>query len=264
MGKGEPAGVSTGLGARPELEGCLNFRDLGGYLTTEGHRVRRGCLFRSGELCSLTDGDRAVIGELGIRVVVDLRNDAERTARPNRLSPGIEMVARTTPGLGDTTTLEDLIASGDLPERDDQWVISSYCNNLTRLAPEFRAVVERAATARSIPMLFHCAAGKDRTGLAAAILLGLLGVPEEAILYDYELTTSHYSPRRLEQLRPLLDRHKLTPERIRHLVEARPVGMEAALALIRDRWDGFEGYAGEVLGLADELPSVLRHELLVA
>src|SRR5580765_2462491 len=76
------------------LEGCLNLRDLGGYPTEDGRQVRWGCVFRAGELCLLTDSDADAITRLGIRVVVDLRNQWERAARPDRLPPGIDLVER--------------------------------------------------------------------------------------------------------------------------------------------------------------------------
>lgn len=264
-----PGGITTQSGGGKmvgvtdtELEGCLNFRDLGGHVSADGRTVRHGCLFRSGELCDLTPGDQSVLRRLGIKVVVDLRSAEEQVLRPNSLPEGIPMVTQDRKAVGSTQTLEEQIAMGQIPVKDDQWVVDSYLGMLTRLAPDFRVVVQRAAEARRAPLLFHCAAGKDRTGLAAALLLGLLGVSHEAIQDEYELTTVHYAPRRLEALRPLLEEHRLSREDVWHLLEARSVGMRAVLEQIDSVWGGFDGYVRTVLDLPAGLIGQFREELL--
>jgi hypothetical protein len=140
------------------LDGCLNLRDVGGYLTAEGRQVRWGCLYRSGELCSLTDADLDAVGRLGVRVVVDLRNRWERVARPGRLPPGVELVERPSPPTGRARgrTLEEQIVTGDLPVKDDEYLTTMYVGLLDRLAPEVRLVLELAVDARratgSVPL----------------------------------------------------------------------------------------------------------------
>jgi len=245
------------------LEGCLNLRDIGGYPAGADRVVRTGCLFRSDELCALTDEDLGALARLGIKVVFDLRNHGERQARPSRLPPDVELLERSTePTEGAVVTVEEQIATATLPERDDGWIGKVYADYLEHMAPDFRVVVERAAEARTRPLLFHCAAGKDRTGLTAALLLGLLGVSDDVILNDYDLTNDHYTPGRLSALEPLLTRHGVPEERVRFLFEARREVMADTLRMLHDRWGGFDGYASEVLGLTAELPERLRSELL--
>jgi protein-tyrosine phosphatase len=248
------------------LEGCLNLRDLGGYPTKDGRQVRWGCVFRAGELCLLTDADADAITRLGIRVVVDLRNRWERSARPDRLPPGIDLVERRSPpsGSSPTPTLEELIVSGDLPVRDDELRARVYVDMLDRLAPEVGAVLGRAVDAVDRPLLFHCVAGKDRTGVVAAVLLGVLGVAEEDIVEDYELTTDHYGARRLDELADLMREHAVRSEALRHLVDARTPALTACLRHLHDRWGGFDRYVTERVGAPADLPSRLRTALTVA
>lgn len=146
------------------LDGCLNLRHLGGYLTSEGREVRWGCLYRSGELCSLTDTDLDAVSRLGIRVVIDLRNEWERSTRPNRLPPGVELIERRSPSTsnGPERTLEDQIAAGEVPVKDDEYFTSVYIGLLDGLIPEIRLILEMAVDATDRPMLFHCAAGIAR------------------------------------------------------------------------------------------------------
>jgi protein-tyrosine phosphatase len=252
-------------GRHIQLEGSLNLRDLGGYEVPDGRTVRTGCVFRSDELHRLTDADLEAVASLGIRVVFDLRSEHERRSRPSRLPADVELLERTSAWSGgDVRTTEQQIAAGELPERDDQAFALVYIDLLDRLAPDLGVILERAVGAPARPLLFHCAAGKDRTGLAAATLLGLLGVPEEVILDDYELTTTYYSARRLEALAPVLAEHSVPDERIRPLLEARRPVLATALAHLHDRWGGFESYAVEHIGVAADLPDRLRAALVVS
>jgi protein-tyrosine phosphatase len=243
------------------FQGCLNLRDLGGHRTADGRRVKHGCLFRSDELCALTDADVNAITALGIRVVFDLRNDHERSSRPNRLPDGIEVLERSSPSSGGRS-LEQAIVAGDLPEADDIEMGQVYVDLLVRLAPELRTILARAAEAPQRPLLFHCAAGKDRTGVTAAVLLGLLGVDDEVILDDYEETTAQSSLRRLDALRPLLVEYRIDEHRVHVLLKARRPVLAYALTHLHSQWGDFETYAREVLGIAADLPARLRDVLL--
>jgi protein-tyrosine phosphatase len=245
------------------LEGSLNLRDIGGYATRDGHVVRTGCVYRSDELHALTDADLEVVDTLGIRVVFDLRNVAERTARPNRLPADVELLERATPSPNGTPrTTEEQILRNTLPDRDDEHFAAVYIELLERLGPELRIILERAVDSPTRPLLFHCVAGKDRTGIAAAVLLGVLGVADDVILDDYELTSTYFTPRKLDALAPLLAEHGVSEARIRPLLEARRPVLATALGHVHERWGGFEGYVRDHLAVELELPERLRAALL--
>jgi protein-tyrosine phosphatase len=247
-----------------KLEGNLNLRDLGGYQSADGSVVRAGCLFRSDELHALTDADLEVVGSLGIKVVFDLRADHERAARPNRLPPDVELLERTSPSAGGPgPTLEEQIALDQLPVRDDEEFAGVYIDLLDRLAPELRIILDRAVDSPNRPLLFHCAAGKDRTGLTAAILLGLLGVPNEVILDDYELTSTYFTPGRMDALAEALAKYSVPEDRIRPLLEARRPVLATTLRHLHERWGGFDGYVEQHLKVLADLPHRLRAALLV-
>lgn len=258
-GGGDPGGFRR----HHPMQGCFNLRDIGGYGTSDGRRVRAGCVFRSDELSALTDGDLVAVAGLGIKVVFDLRHHAERLSRPNRLPADVELLERSTsPTEGAVVTLEEQIATATLPERDDPYMVSLYTTLLQHMAPDFRVIIERAAAAPERPLLFHCAAGKDRTGLMAAVLHGLLGVPDEVILDDYELSNTHYTPKRLAMVAPLLEEHGVTEDRVRFLLEARREVMVETLAAVNREWGGFGGYATSLLDLPAGLIDRLREALL--
>lgn len=263
----QPGGVTSladGDERHVPLDSCFNFRDLGGYRTRDDRQVRRRCLYRSAELCSLTDADHDTLVSLGIKVVFDLRGEPERAARPSRLPASVELHERTSPSTRSQLgpTLEEQIAAGTLPERDDDYLAAVYIRQLDDgLACELRRILELALHSPTRPILFHCAAGKDRTGLAAAVILGVLGVPDDTISADYNLSSIYWAEPRLQVLRPHLDRHGVSEHRVRPFLEARSAVLERAVQHIHHRWGGFDAYATDCLGVAASLPNELRSAL---
>lgn len=250
--------------AHVPLEGIYNLRDLGGYETVDGHTVRNGCLFRSDELHTLTDADFAVIADLGVRVLFDLRNEGERTHKPNPSLAGVTVHERQAPPQeGAGRTLEEQVAQGDTPiQASDEEFGGVYIALLTYLRKELKHIVELAADSAENPLLFHCVAGKDRTGITAAILLGLLGVPDETILDDYELTTQLWTPYRMEQLAALIAEHNLDEANLLLTISARRPVLAKAIAHIHETYGTFEAYAKQVLEVEDETIAKLRKALL--
>jgi protein-tyrosine phosphatase len=165
----------------------LNFRDLGGLPTLDGKVIRSGVLFRSEGPASFFDEHRAELGALGVRSVCDLRSGSERTAAPNDwCGPGCRVLHL------DMNT--DLRAAGaeewESLRRDPsaanarRVMINNYCLMPAALSPHLAKIVA-ALLASEVPMVVHCTAGKDRTGVAIALLLTLLRVGREDILSDY-------------------------------------------------------------------------------
>jgi protein-tyrosine phosphatase len=227
--------------------------------------VRERCLFRSDDLHALTDDDLDVIASLGVRVVFDLRNENERVLRPSRELRDVEVHLRETPpndaGTG-THTFEQQIELGLLRVPDDEEFGDVYIALLTYLAAEMRRVLELATQAVERPLLYHCAGGKDRTGIASALLLGLLGVEDETILDDYELTTKYYTAGRFAALGDLIARSPHEPEHIRtHLTARRPV-MAKMLDHLHATWGDYDAFVIEALGVAEDVPDRLRANLL--
>jgi protein-tyrosine phosphatase len=164
------------------LEGCLNFRDLGGYPTVGGGQVRWRRLFRSDALHALTPADVAHLrNEIGVTTVVDLRSTAELRADdggPLRR----EAIAHHHLPLFDGESMRsgaDMAASITLADR--YWLLAQY-------AKEKIARVLTTLAAAKGPAVYHCAAGKDRTGVISAVILGVLDVPDEVIVADYAAT----------------------------------------------------------------------------
>jgi protein-tyrosine phosphatase len=167
---------------RVELEGCLNFRDLGGYASADGRTLRRGLLFRSDALHLLTQSDVARIrDELRIGTIVDLRSTRELGSEGRGPLEALPIRFHHLP----LVDAFDANAASAMREPID------LADRYFRLAEYARAPIARVVETLAesdAPAVYHCAAGKDRTGILSAVLLGVLGVPDEGIVADYALT----------------------------------------------------------------------------
>jgi protein-tyrosine phosphatase len=166
------------------LVGAFNFRDLGGLPTADGAQTRDGVLFRSDALHHLTAEDVEQIATLGIRTIVDLRSsiEVERTGRGLLGQEDIDWVhAPLTHSDPDGNyVLPPALAAGDLG--------AHYVGSLGERTAMLATIIEQLSTAENLPVVFHCTAGKDRTGIVAALVLALVGVEREVIVEDYVLT----------------------------------------------------------------------------
>jgi protein tyrosine/serine phosphatase len=240
-----------------DLQGCFNFRDLGGYRAAGGHTVRWRRLFRADGLHRLTDEDRLDLTHVGLRTVIDLRSGDELTERGRIVWPA--------PGLA----YHHLPMFDVLPDREEfpTWVDSAY------VARRYAEILEQGswtiseslrllADPATYPAVIHCAAGKDRTGILSAVLLGLLGVPDEDIVADYALSGGAMV-RFLAWLRTEYPDAKDQLERSSAaIVAAEPETMALFLQRFRSVHGSFEDYA-ESLGMIGAV-TALRSALLDA
>ena len=176
------------LDSEPErlvaLEAVHNFRDLGGYASADGRRTVWRTLFRADGLYRLTPADVVALEPLGLRTVIDLRSAPELDERGRFPVDAHPVIFHHLPIIDATW------AMGDRPgyDRDEDFLIWAYQEMLTIGAPRFAAAFDALAAPGALPAVFHCAAGKDRTGLLAALILGSLGVSHDDIVADYVLT----------------------------------------------------------------------------
>jgi protein-tyrosine phosphatase len=166
------------------LEGSPNFRDLGGNRTTDGQVVRRGLLFRSGHLAQLTDSDLVTLGRLRITTVVDFRPDHEiEMFGADRIDGAIPRVSIPIGDHPDTPAFYESIKAGDFTTLHD--LADASRTMIRENAAQFAELLHLLIESNNLPLIFHCIGGKDRTGVATALILSLLGVPWETVRSDY-------------------------------------------------------------------------------
>lgn len=242
------------------LEGIHNFRDYGGYETARDRRLKTGLLFRSGQHVGATADDLAAIAALDIRTVIDLRGNSERRsypcARPEGFDAQVYFHDGETAGRGGAPHVEaarEIVTAGDAHRAMvDLYAFMPFRPNLTSvMRMYFDALAEREGAS-----LLHCLAGKDRTGLAAALLHTLVGVRRDDINADYLLTnTAGNAEARIAAGAASIRASRgaqISDEAVRTLMAVHEEYLDAALVTISAKHGSVESYAREVLGVTPE------------
>ncbi len=254
-----------------DLEGGVNFRDLGGYLTADGRMVRWEVLYRSGTPAGLTSKDMAELARRGIRSVCDFRSTEERASEP---SPFAALAQQ--PGSNVAYFARDYaISMGDLgavlgapdasAEKSRAAMIAAYAQMPGQQRDNFAEMFRLLAEGRT-PLAFNCSAGKDRTGIAAALILTALGVPRETVLADYALSDKLVDYRK--QLNEGAAKSpayamlaRLPYEVVEPLMKSDPAYLSAALAAIEQQHGSVEAYLEQELGVTAAMHARIRDTL---
>jgi len=238
----------------PLLQGASNFRDVGGYPTAGGQRVKRGQVFRSDHLAGLTDADVARLQALGVRHSLDFRGTAECTTTPYAIA-GIERVPLTIEPTV-IARMQALVAQGIVPTTEEtvELMRETYRDFVNRNADTFGRFLKHLLEQPS-PQVFHCTAGKDRTGFAAALLLSALGVDRATIEHDYLLTNQLYKrDARLEG--------QGHPHVMKVLWQVQPEFLQAAFEAVDAQHGGMSDYLHGAIGLSPQEVAELQRMLL--
>lgn len=236
------------------LQGASNFRDVGGYRNADGRRVRRGRVFRSDHLAALTPQDHQQLQALGVRHSLDFRGAAEYTLTPYAI-PG---VARLALPIEPTVIarMQALVAQGVVPSTEDtvDLMRETYRNFVNRNADTFGRFLKHLLE-QPTPQVFHCTAGKDRTGFAAALLLSALGVDRATIEHDYLLTNQLYK-------RDVRLEGQGHPHVMKVLWQVQPEFLQAAFDAVDAQHGGMRDYLHGAIGLSPQETAALQDLLL--
>ncbi len=249
-----------------------NLRDLGGHATVDGYQIRRGVVYRSDQLSSVTEADMVAFDRLGLKNVVDLRTAEERSAQPDRLPNGAQGVV--------ADVLADMMqaAAAQIPELmtnpaklqetlgDGKALIlfgETYAN-LVRLPSARQAYAQLfglMTTRDTLPVLFHCTTGKDRTGWAAAALLTLCGVAPDVVMADYLRSNDFILP----AYQPMIDQFSaegVDEEVLISLLGVRREYLERAFAEMTTTYGDAQTYFEQGLGIGPSQQDALRAQLV--
>ncbi len=247
------------------FSGMKNFRDLGGYETADGRKVRWGLLYRSDSLHKLTEDDLKRLAGLSLGAIIDFRSDHEKEQRPDRIPDGVRYVE--IPILDASTRVwhesrDDMIK--DLRKVDPvKYMTETNVELASQFTPEFQKFVREVLLSDGHPLLFHCAAGKDRTGFGAAILLQMLGVPHETVMQDYALTDKYLlGAYNLKLAIAQLLKGRGFVNGIRGFMRAHPDYLAAAFSTLEAAHGSFENYVRDGLGLSEQDIDRLRQTYL--
>jgi len=249
---------------RVQLEGGVNFRDLGGYQAVDGRRVKWGQVFRSDNLGRITDRDVIYLQKMGIRLVCDFRTPAEIKKLPDRYpQSGLGKTLRLPirHGGSDPANTFDRIKKGDIDWMTEEFMIKGYIKNIEEVSFLWPTFFQSLANRSNRPMVFHCTGGKDRAGVGAALILLVLGVPEETVIRDHGLSNL-YIAAVLESIYDRIRSLGVDPDEISAYFTAPQTAIVAVLKHLEKTYGSAENYLINKAGVNEKLLNRLKDDLL--
>lgn len=248
------------------MQGTPNFRDFGGYPLAHGGRVKWGYLFRSGQLSNLSDQDVDLLASLDIDLVCDFRRVEEQQGDPSRLPSGKPPRVASLPIVPGSNSrffeeVDSEVEAG--PQAMFDFMVEINRDFVEDQTDTYARMFREILALEDARFLVHCAAGKDRTGFAAAIILLALGVSREWVMRDYMLTRQFFHPQReVDRLRQKYDMHELATDAILPMLEVHEDYLEQALGVIERDYTSMEAYLGEALDVGPAELDELRARYL--
>ena len=245
------------------MDGSYNTRELGGYKTTDGKSVKWGVLFRSDKLSDISLEDQKYLKNLGIQRIVDFRSKAEKTEDPDKIPEGVAYIEMPIEVDGAMRTKIEAILKGEINRNVKDFLIEAneeFIKNYSHIYSKFLKDLAKEQK----PTMFHCTAGKDRAGFAAAITLIAIGVSKEDAINDY-MKTNEYTAERIDEMISkieLMSLYQTDGELLRPLLGVEREYLEAAFKTAENEYGSIENYIRSGLNISEKEIQQLRSFLL--
>lgn len=245
------------------MDGSYNTRELGGYKTTDGKSVKWGVLFRSDKLSDISLEDQKYLKNLGIQRIVDFRSKAEKTEDPDKIPEGVAYIEMPIEVDGAMRTKIEAILKGEINRNVKDFLIEAneeFIKNYSHIYSKFLKDLAKEQK----PTMFHCTAGKDRAGFAAAITLIAIGVSKEDAINDY-MKTNEYTAERIDEMISkieLMSLYQTDGELLRPLLGVEREYLEAAFKAAENEYGSIENYIRSGLNISEKEIQQLRSFLL--
>jgi protein-tyrosine phosphatase len=249
---------------RVTLDGSVNFRDLGGYETIDGRRVKWGLLFRSDNLGRLSGRDVELLRHMGIELVCDFRTPAEAKRLPDRFPKGDHTRYLHLPirhGEFDPVNTFKRIQQGDIGWMTEDFMVKGYIKNIENFASLWSRFFNCLAESSNRPVVFHCTGGKDRAGVCAALILLVLGVPEGTVIADHSLSNVYISGV-LKKIYARIQSYGVEPQQVASYFTAPRKAIVAFIEHIRLTYGSAAGYLRKRTGIGQKFIDQLKEDLL--
>ena len=245
------------------LDGTSNTRELGGYKTEDGRSLKWGVLYRSDKLSELTDADQEYLLQLGIKRVIDFRSSEEKQNEPDQLPSTLKYIEMPIEADGAIRPKVEAILKGDLNEDIGAILVETNKEFISDFSGVYKGFIESLIENQE-PTLFHCTAGKDRAGFAAALVLLAVGVPEKIVIEDY-MKTNKYTEETIQDYINKINLYSLgsvDAEILRPLLGVEERFIRAALDEIKQKYGSVENFIRDELKIRDESIIELKNFLL--
>ncbi|HWD86551.1 MAG TPA: tyrosine-protein phosphatase [Mucilaginibacter sp.] len=241
------------------LQGAANFRDLGGYQTADGHHVKWGEVYRSADISKLTDADLAKLKSLNLGTDVDLRGHQESAQAPDKLNPGTDYIL--CPAGSDNMNWAKEMSKIKGNQTDSLMIV--YYSNTQYLADRYKPLFDKLL---SLPdgqsLVFHCTAGKDRTGIGSALFLYSLGVPYDTIVSDYLASNYYRKGANAKLSAQMAQAMHFDLEVARTMSSVKKEWLDATFDAIKKQYGSVDNYLKTQLGLDDQKIAELKKKFL--
>ncbi len=250
------------------LQGAPNFRDLGGYRSADGRSVKWGLLYRSNALDKLSEADQAYLERLGLQRIVDFRAADETEDAPDRLAPPLATAVLHLPiefkGLNVRQFRRRILHGDTAGLRFDTLLVDANQAMVRQFSPVFRDWLHGLTADGGAPQVFHCTAGKDRTGFAAAVLLLSLGVPRDTMMQDYLASNAYLEAANTRSmcLMRVFSLFRTDPASVRPLLIVEPQYLDSAFGAMQQDYGSIDGYLQQALGVDAAFRQQLRERFL--
>lgn len=237
------------------MQGAVNFRDAGGYKTADGREVITGKIFRSADISKLTDQDLQVLADKHIHTVIDFRGTKEAAAAPDRLLPNTTYVLSPAGSehIPDMAKMATLIKEGGFLEKMyGPESVQYYGERYKPLFAQLLALPDTAA------LLYHCTGGRDRTGMASALFLYTLGVPQETIEQDYTASNIYLQSMNDRMFQPLAQGLGMSLEQVKKEMELRPALLQSFFRAIVEKYGSVENFMKQEMNIGKKEVRKLR------
>jgi protein-tyrosine phosphatase len=244
-----------------KLNGAVNFRDIGGYVTKNGKKVKLGKIYRSAEINNLSSDDLNKLDQLGINYVLDFRGPAEVTAAPDKLPPH---ATRISLPFGSENTGDRMKMMKSMSEaKTADSIMLPYYANIEPFAKRYRPVFETLLqNSKDSAILFHCTAGKDRTGIGAALILFALGVDEKTIMEDYLASNYYRKPDNERMKNMLVTAYHMNEDVVAGVLGVRESYLQATFDAIKSKYGTIDNYLKIEMGLDKRNERILKDKYL--
>lgn len=250
------AQISDSSTREVKLQGAVNFRDLGGYKTKTGKHVKTNVIYRSAALNTLTEQDLAKLTSLHLKYDFDFRGPFEVKTAPDKIPSGTIRISLPagSENIGDSNYMKNM----GKYMKSDSFLISFY-TVLTPFKERYTPLFDSLLANKSVsPILFHCTAGKDRTGIAAALILYALGVDEETIFNDYEATNYYRRNENAKAIAQMTKYYGMDEKTASSMMGAKKEYIQSTFTTIKTEYGTIDNYLEKVMGLNDKKIKQLR------
>ena len=254
------AQITDSTQRKVNLQGAVNFRDMGGYATTDGQHVKWGSVYRSADISALTDADLAVLKSRNISYDVDLRGHQEANQQPDRLNANTDYILCPAGSDSLGTWMKSI---GKLKGNQGDSLMLDFYSKTQYFTDRYKPFFEKLLVVPAgQSLVFHCTAGKDRTGIAAALFLYALGVPMETIMSDYEATNYYRKADSQKSINAMVGFMHMDKDVANAMMAAKRAYLQGSFDAIIKKYGSVDSFLKNQIGLNDAKIKLLKAKYL--